>query len=91
MSAAQKALWFIESHLASELTLDEVAAIGGVSMDSAFIDKLAPPRFEIAKPFLVAGPAMTNLYGVAWTLDRAAGRCAQRAPALAWQSGATLP
>jgi AraC family transcriptional regulator len=140
MNPAQKALWFIESHLASELTLDQVAAIGGVSryhmvrafaaatglsvmryvrarrlgeaaralasgapdilrvaldadygsheaftrafrehfgvtpdavraqrrldtlelqepitMDSTLIDKLAPPRFETAKPFLVAG------------------------------------
>src|ERR1700731_4756705 len=31
MNPAQKALWFIESHLADPLTLDEVAAIGGVS------------------------------------------------------------
>jgi len=31
MNPAQKALWYIESHLACELTLDEVAAIGGVS------------------------------------------------------------
>src|SRR5438552_3431536 len=140
MNPAQKALWFIESHLSSALTLDEVAAIGGVSryhlvrafaaatglpvmryvrarrlseaarslvsgapdilgvaldadygsheaftrafrehfgitpdavraqrrldilelqepitMDSTLIDNLAPPRFEAAKPFLVAG------------------------------------
>src|ERR1700681_4792758 len=31
MNPAQKALWFIESHLADALTLDEIAAIGGVS------------------------------------------------------------
>jgi AraC family transcriptional regulator len=31
MNPAQKALWFIESHLAGELTLDEIAGIGGVS------------------------------------------------------------
>jgi AraC family transcriptional regulator len=140
MNPAQKALWFIESHLARELTLDEIAAIGGVSryhmvrafaaatglpvmryvrarrlseaaralaggapdilgvaldadygsheaftrafreyfgitpdavraqrrldtlklqgpitMDSTVLDNLAPPRFETAKPFLVAG------------------------------------
>src|SRR5712664_2451191 len=140
MNPAQKALWYIESHLAGELTLDEIAAIGGISrfhmvrafvaatglsvmryvrtrrlseaaralaagapdilgvaldadygsheaftrafrehfgitpdavraqrrldtlklqdpiiMDSTLIDNLAPPRFETAKPFLVAG------------------------------------
>ena len=31
MNPAQKALWYIESHLAEALTLDEIAAIGGVS------------------------------------------------------------
>ena len=31
MNPAQKALWFIESHLADALTLDEIAAIGGIS------------------------------------------------------------
>ena len=31
MNPAQKALWFIESHLAETLTLDEVAGIAGVS------------------------------------------------------------
>jgi hypothetical protein len=31
MNPAQKALWYIEGHFASALTLDEVAAIGGVS------------------------------------------------------------
>ena len=31
MNPAQKALWYIESHLAGPLTLDEIAAIGGVS------------------------------------------------------------
>jgi len=33
MNPAQKALWFIESHLASELTLDEIAAWSGLSND----------------------------------------------------------
>src|SRR5438552_5071107 len=140
MNPAQKALWFIESHLSSALTLDEIAAIGGVSryhlvrafaaatglpvmryvrarrlseaarslvsgvpdilgvaldadygsheaftrafrehfgitpdavraqrrldilelqepiiMDSTLLEKLAPPRFEIGKPLLIAG------------------------------------
>src|SRR3982074_1986059 len=31
MNPAQKALWFIESHLGDELTLDEIAGVGGVS------------------------------------------------------------
>src|ERR1700752_4058789 len=31
MNPAQKALWYIESHLASELTLDEISAVAGVS------------------------------------------------------------
>jgi AraC family transcriptional regulator len=42
MNPAQKALWFIESHLAEELTLDEVAAIGGVS------------RFHMVRAFAAA-------------------------------------
>src|SRR6202012_5076878 len=140
MNPARKALWFIESHLADELTLDDISDVAGVSrfhmvrafaaatglsvmryvrarrlseaarslaagapdiltlaldadygsheaftrafrdhfgltpetvrslaciddlavqdpiqMDSSFIENLAPPRFEIAKPLLVAG------------------------------------
>ena len=31
MNPAQKALWYIESHLAEPLTLDEIAAIDGIS------------------------------------------------------------
>ena len=31
MNPAQKALWYVESHLADSLTLDEIAAVGGVS------------------------------------------------------------
>jgi hypothetical protein len=31
MNPAEKALWFVESHFASDISLDEVAAIGGVS------------------------------------------------------------
>ena len=31
MNPAQKALWFIESHLADPLSLDDIAAIGGVA------------------------------------------------------------
>lgn len=142
VNPAQRALWYIESHLAEPMTLDEIAAVSGVSrfhivrafsaavglpvmryvrarrlteaarslgkgapdilslaleadygsheaftrafrdqfgttpeavraatcvnhlqlqepilMDSTMLDHLAPPRFEIAKTFLVAGPA----------------------------------
>jgi AraC family transcriptional regulator len=42
MNPAQKALWFIEGHLADPLTLDEVAAIGGVS------------RFHMVRAFAAA-------------------------------------
>ena len=42
MNPAQKALWFIESHLAGELTLDEIAAIGGIS------------RFHMVRAFAAA-------------------------------------
>ncbi len=31
MNPVEKALWFVESHFASEITLDEIAAIAGVS------------------------------------------------------------
>lgn len=31
MNPAQKALWYVESHLADRLTLDEIAAVSGVS------------------------------------------------------------
>ena len=31
MNPAQKALWYIESHLAAPLTLDDVAGVAGVS------------------------------------------------------------
>src|SRR5438067_8352892 len=31
MNPVGKALWYIESHFAEEITLDEIAAVGGVS------------------------------------------------------------
>ena len=39
---SQKALWFIESHFADELSLDDIASIAGVS------------RFQISRSFVVA-------------------------------------
>jgi len=31
MDPVGKALWFVESHFASDITLDEIARVGGVS------------------------------------------------------------
>ena len=42
MNPAQKALWFIESHLADELTLDEIARVAGIS------------RFHMVRAFAAA-------------------------------------
>jgi AraC family transcriptional regulator len=42
MNPAQKALWFIESHLADPLTLDEVATVAGIS------------RFHLVRAFAAA-------------------------------------
>ena len=42
MNPAQKALWFIESHLASELTLDDISGMAGVS------------RFHMVRAFAAA-------------------------------------
>jgi len=42
MNPAQRALWYIESHLAEPMTLDEIAAISGVS------------RFHIVRAFAAA-------------------------------------
>ena len=39
MNAIEKALWFIESHFASEITLEDLAKAGGVS------------RFHITRAF----------------------------------------
>ena len=42
MNPAQKALWYIESHLAEPLTLDDVAGVAGVS------------RFHLVRAFAAA-------------------------------------
>jgi hypothetical protein len=42
MNPAQKALWYIESHLAAPLTLDEISAVAGVS------------RFHLVRAFAAA-------------------------------------
>jgi AraC family transcriptional regulator len=42
MNPAQKALWYIESHLGKALTLDEIAAVAGIS------------RFHMVRAFAAA-------------------------------------
>src|ERR1700689_5819000 len=68
MNPAQKALWFIESHLAGELTLDEVAAIGGVS------------RFHMVRAFAAATGLSVMRYVRARRLSEAARALAGGAP-----------
>ena len=68
MNPAQKALWYIESHLAEELTLDEVAAIGGVS------------RFHMVRAFAAATGLSVMRYVRARRLSEAARALANGAP-----------
>ena len=68
MNPAQKALWFIESHLAEALTLDEVAAIGGVS------------RFHMVRSFAAATGLSVMRYVCARRLSEAAKALASGAP-----------
>jgi len=68
MNPAQKALWFIESHLADALTLDEVAAIGGVS------------RFHMVRSFAAATGLSVMRYVRARRLSEAARALASGAP-----------
>jgi AraC-like DNA-binding protein len=60
MNPAQKALWFIESHLADALTLDEIAAIGGIS------------RFHMVRAFAAATGFSVMRYVRARRLSEAA-------------------
>src|SRR5258708_28955951 len=68
MNPAQKALWFIESHLAGALTLDEVAAIAGVS------------RFHLVRAFAAATGFSAMRYVRARRLSEAARALAGGAP-----------
>src|SRR5947208_9066811 len=68
MNPAQKALWFIESHLADPLTLDEVAAIAGVS------------RFHLVRAFAAATGFSVMRYVRARRLSEAARALADGAP-----------
>src|ERR1700676_1408909 len=68
MSPAQKALWFIEGHLAEELTLDQIAAIGGIS------------RFHMVRAFAAATGLSVMRYVRARRLSEAARALAGGAP-----------
>src|ERR1700704_1492078 len=68
MNPAQKALWFIESHLADALTLDEIAGVGGVS------------RFHMVRAFAAATGLSVMRYVRARRLSEAARALAGGAP-----------
>jgi AraC family transcriptional regulator len=68
MNPAQKALWFIESHLADALTLDEIAGVAGIS------------RFHLVRAFAVATGFSVMRYVRARRLTEAARALAGGAP-----------
>lgn len=68
MNPAQKALWFIESHLAEALTLDEIAGIAGIS------------RFHMVRAFAAATGLPVMRYVRARRLTEAARALAGGAP-----------
>jgi AraC family transcriptional regulator len=68
MNPAQKALWFIESHLSSELTLDEISGMAGVS------------RFHMVRAFAAATGFSVMRYVRARRLSEAARALASGAP-----------
>src|SRR3954467_1430843 len=68
MNPAQKALWYIESHLAGQLRLDEIAATSGVS------------RFHLVRAFAAATGFSVMRYVRARRLSEAAKALANGAP-----------
>jgi AraC family transcriptional regulator len=68
MNAAQKALWYIESHLARPLTLDEISNVAGVS------------RFHMVRAFAAATGFSVIRYVRARRLTEAARALAAGAP-----------
>src|SRR5882672_6285002 len=68
MNPAQKALWFIESHLADALTLDEIAVVGGIS------------RFHMVRAFGAATGLSVMRYVRVRRLSEAARALANGAP-----------
>src|SRR5580698_2774858 len=68
MNPAQKALWFIESHLADTLTLDDISGVAGVS------------RFHMVRAFGAATGFSVMRYVRARRLSEAARALAGGAP-----------
>jgi AraC family transcriptional regulator len=68
MNPAQKALWFIKSHLAERLTLDQIAGIAGIS------------RFHMVRAFAAASGLSVMRYVRARRLSAAARALAGGAP-----------
>ncbi len=68
MNPAQRALWFIESHIGDPLTLDDIAGIGGVS------------RFHMVRAFVAATGLPVMRYVRARRLTEAARALAGGAP-----------
>lgn len=68
MNPAQKALWFIESHLADEFTLDEITGVAGIS------------RFQMVRAFAAATGLSVMRYVRARRLSEAARALASGAP-----------
>jgi AraC family transcriptional regulator len=68
MNPVQKALWFVESHLADELTLDEIAGVAGIS------------RFHMVRAFAAATGLPVMRYVRVRRLTEAARALANGAP-----------
>src|SRR6202035_191234 len=68
MNPAQRALWYIESHLAEELTLDEIAGDAGIS------------RFHMVRAFAAATGFSVMRYVRVRRLSEAARALAKGAP-----------
>jgi AraC family transcriptional regulator len=68
MNPAQKALWYIESHLGAPLTLDDISCVGGVS------------RFHMVRAFAAATGFSVMRYVRARRLTEAARALAAGAP-----------
>lgn len=68
MNPAETALWFVESHFAREISLDEVAAVGGVS------------RYHMTRAFAAATGMPVMAYAKARRLSEAAKALAKGAP-----------
>src|SRR6201997_4448338 len=68
MNPAQKALWFVESHLADPLTLDDVAEVARIS------------RFHLVRAFATATGLSVMRYVRARRLTEAARALAAGAP-----------